>query len=429
MTVKELTPFKKFIYDQDLRLRLIKEYNTVTKNTDPSLPGRRLEGMLDYALKHCPYYRDLHIKGPELSAFPLLSKDIIMDRFNDLISDEKDRFIYRESYTGGSTGEPLHFLNQMDYDPVYQVVLWKRAGYRSGDIILSMDGTKIDEDTLQKKIYWGKKDKRSLPYGGFYLSSLYLNEDNIQLYADYILNLKPDFIRGYPIFIYTIAKYMKDKGLKVNHKMKGVQLTSESSFPYQHKIIEEVFNTKVFMQYGHTECCVFAYTWDDSLKYRTEPLYGHTEILNDKGEHVNTGETGEIVVTSFFNRIMPLIRYRTGDRGEFGGYDRGGVIINRIDGRTQDYLVDKSGNRVMITSLIMAQHCKALGQIRKWQIEQTEKGRINMRIIKGEDFSTESEQELYSLIRDNSGIETDFDYPETLPVTERGKSKLVIQHL
>ena len=429
MNIEKLTPSQKKAYINKLRLSLVREYLNILLFSNTPLPYKRLENFLDYASNHCRYYKELGADSRNLSSYPLLTKDIIRERFNDLVSDEMDKIIYRESYTGGSTGEPLHFLNQMDYDPIYQVVLWQRLGYRPGDIILSMDGTKVSDESIKNKIFWGRKNVRNLPYGGYFMSSLYLNEDNVSLYADHIRKLKPDFIRAYPMFAYIVAKYMKDNGIYPDHKIKGIQLTSESSFPYQHELIEEVFHTTVYMQYGHTECCAFAYTKDKSRIYRTEPLYGFMEILGPDGKQVKAGETGEIVVTSFFNRIMPLIRYKTGDRGEFGGYEGNAVIINRIDGRTQDYVVDNDGHKVMITSLVMAQHCAALGHIRKWQIEQAQKGRVTMRIIRGKDYTDASEKELYDLFMKNSGIRVDFEYVSSLPITERGKSKLIIQHL
>ncbi len=429
MNVKEMLPNQKKAYTRNLRLRFATEYLKIRLLSHSLLSKKRLESFLDYALHHCRYYRELDADSRNLRSFPILTKDIIRNRYDDLISDEKDRIPYRESYTGGSTGEPLHFINQMDLDPIYQVVLWQKMGYRPGDIILSMDGTKIPDDVRAQNIFWGKKNKRNLPYGGYFISSLYLNDENIPLYVKYINELKPAFIRAYPIFIYTVAKYMKDNNIPVTYRVKGIQLTSESSFPYQHDLIESVFGTTVYMQYGHTECCAFAYTYDKSRKYLTAPLYGFMEILDEKGEHVKMGETGEIVVTSYFNRVMPLIRYKTGDRGEFGGYKGNSMIINRIDGRTQDYIIDGNGRKVMITALIMAQHCAALGHIRKWQIEQTEKGMITMHIIKGLDYTEESERELSHLIYENSGITVSFDYVDTLPVTERGKSKLVIRHI
>ena len=149
MNIRELSSFKKRVHNNSLRIRSLTEYINIRLLSGSSLPEKRLNSILDYAKKHCRYYNDLGINGNDLGSFPLLTKDIIREKYDDLISDEHKNLIYRDSYTGGSTGEPLHFLNQMEYDPIYQVVLWQRLGYKPGDIILSMDGTKVSEESIK----------------------------------------------------------------------------------------------------------------------------------------------------------------------------------------------------------------------------------------------------------------------------------------
>lgn len=79
--------------------------------------------------------------------------------------------------------------------------------------------------------------------------------------------------------------------------------------------IERVFRCPVYLQYGHSEVSVFAYTAAGSREYRCSPLYGLTEVLQEDGTPVREGETGEVVVTGFWNTAMPFIRYRTGGHG------------------------------------------------------------------------------------------------------------------
>ncbi len=62
------------------------------------------------------------------------------------------------------------------------------------------------------------------------------------------------------------------------------------------------------MQYGQAEAGMFAYTYDDTHKYKCSPVYGYMEVLDKNGKHVKEGETGEAVVTSFSNYVMPFIR-------------------------------------------------------------------------------------------------------------------------
>ncbi len=435
MKIENLKGFNKLLYSISIRGALIKEIICLKYFSGPKLAEYRLKRILKYAYKHCKYYnaiikeKNININKLNIQELPILSKEIIKQNFNNIVSDEYKKLIYKDSYTGGSTGEPLHFYNQMIFDGLYQNKLWRNMGYQRGDIILAMDGTKIEEEVLRNNIYWGIKSKNQLPYGGYFLSSLYLRNENIKYYIDYIFNLKPSFIRGYPFFIYTIAKYIQDNGLLVDFLIKGIELTSESSFPYQRDCIQEVFHTKVFMQYGHTECCAFAYTFDKQYQYMIEPLYGLIEVLDNNNLLVKKGEIGEIVVTTYHNKIFPMIRYRTGDFAEVDILKTGEMILTNIYGRTQDYILDKSGNKIMITALIMAQHSSAMAHIMKWQIEQFIMGEVIMHIIRGKDYSIKDEAELIELFDKNGGIKVSFEYTKELPVTKRGKSKLIIQNI
>jgi phenylacetate-CoA ligase len=406
-------------------------YSSSTKNMLYK-QHKLLKNILRYASKHSKYYRQLmsnRTTKTVLDEYPFLTKKVIRENYEDLISDKQSHMIFWESYTGGSTGEPLKFLNQCSIDGRFQQKMWRRMGYKKGDIILAMDGTKIDKDKIEKGIYWCIKSNKQLPYGGYALSSLYLNSNNIQAYVDYICELQPSFIRGYPAFIYSIASYIVEHNIKLHFKIKGIQLTSESSYGYQHEIIKKAFNTKIFLQYGHTECCVFGYTFDESLRYRVEPLYGYVEIIKDNGELAKPGEAGEVIVTTLHNYIMPLIRYRTGDYAVFGGKDKNGIILNSVLGRTQDYIYNIEREKVLLTALIFGQHFHALGKIQRWQIEQFEYGKVVMHIIPTSNYSSSDEDEIRQLFLEKGHVECIFDYVDTIPTTMRGKSMMLNQHL
>ncbi len=147
------------------------------------------------------------------------------------------------------------------------------------------------------------------------------------------------FIRGYSHAIFRLAQHAERSKHTFDFHLKGIHLTSEKIFDYQIELIKKVFQTKVYMQYGHSEACVFAYTMGKDRRYRCSPLYGHIEVLDSKGQHVRLGETGEAVVTSYSNYTMPFIRYKTGDLVEYGGKDGAVVILNRIEGKLNFLIV------------------------------------------------------------------------------------------
>ena len=56
----------------------------------------------------------------------------------------------------------------------------------------------------------------------------------------------------------------------------------------------------------------------NSDKIHIHPFIGFLELIDKNGNIIkNYNKKGEIVVTGFLNKALPLIRYKTGDYGLF----------------------------------------------------------------------------------------------------------------
>lgn len=387
--------------------------------------------LLQYCRKAYPeFYRFYGLKGDEsLEKYPLISKDNIR-KYPQLFHTKYSRWIeVHKATTGGSTGTPFGFEISANHDPVHQKFLWKIMGYQKGDRIICINGISLPEDKISQNIFYYRLSPTQLPYGGYALSCLYLTENTAKYYFSFLEKMKPSYLRGYTSAIYFLAQYKERHKIALRFLLKGIQITSETTFEYQIDYIEQVFDTKVYMQYGHTEAAVFAYTYDDSHKYRCSPLYGHVEVLDKNGMQVKEGETGEIVVTSYSNLAMPFIRYKTGDLAEYGG-ERGAVVtLNKIWGRTQDVIYTASKEPVFLTALIFGLHYHAFSNIQKWKIIQKEYGKVLFKIVKGAGYTEQDENELRESFDKNSGIKTEFEYVQDIERTPRGKSVFLEQRL
>lgn len=405
----------------------------------PNLQRKRLVNILRYAQKHSPYYHDLlkQIAITEKNIFdvlgsvPSLSKEIIQKENYNIYSNEitKDWASWRN--TGGSTGEPLKFpslASPFYMEDICQMMLYQHMGYQFGDNIVSIDGSRIEKDEQDKHIYW--KKSHNFPYGKLHYSVLYLNEKTFPYYYKSFLDVKPRFLRGYPSGVLTFCKLLEKAGHKIpHHWMKGVYLTSEYFSQKDKKYISSIFNCPVYGQYGHTECSVFAVQNPRSQEYFCNPLYGYTEVLNDKDQQVNVGETGEIVVTGFSFYGLPFIRYRTGDLAVYGGKTQfGEVILSSLMGRTVDFIYNTKGEKVYTVGFIFGGHLNAFNYIKSWQIEQNEIGKILLRIVKTPEYSQETENEISNFFETNN-FKVNIIYVNGIPKTKRGKMRFLIQHI
>lgn len=64
--------------------------------------------------------------------------------------------------------------------------------------------------------------------------------------------------------------------------------------------------------------------------YETFSLTHWIEVLDSNGAHVEEGETGQLVVTSYDNFAAPLIRYRVGDTVRYLGWRSNRLLLSEI---------------------------------------------------------------------------------------------------
>jgi phenylacetate-CoA ligase len=235
-------------------------------------------------------------------------------------------------------------------------------------------------------------------------------------------------MRGYPSGIETLAKYITLNSIKLKFELKGIYLTSEFFDSSVSEFIRTSFNCPVFGQYGHSEVSVFAFTYANSLEYICSPLYGYTEVIDEDGNQVKEGEKGEVVVTGFSNKVMPFIRYKTGDIATYGGNRNGVVKLLSLEGRSVDFIVNKDNKKVYVIGLIFGGHLKSFANISSWQIEQNRVGNITVKIVKGDGFFEEHEKEITRLF-ESVGVSSVLEFVSSIPLSTRGKRKFLIQNL
>ena len=400
----------------------------------------KLRSILNRLYKTSPYYKKIIIDSGGVDAvlnnwgnFPLLTKNIIRSQGENIYSIciDKEKFVWLN--TGGSTGNPLSFpFYRPRYAPqienIAQYKLYRMMGYKRGDMIVAIDGRRPTENDIKNNIYWGLNNN-TFPFGKFHYSTMYLNNDTIIYYVNSLNSIKPQIVRGYPSGLVTLSLLIKQNNLSLSFIPKGIYLTSENYSEEMVKIISSVFKCPIYGQYGHTESSVFAYRLPDSEKYYCLPLYGYTEILNENDQPCKIGEIGEIVVTGFSNYALPFIRYKTGDLAEYGGVKKDGtVILNKLLGRSVDFLYNSKKEKIYLVGFIFGAHLHAFDVIDQWQLEQDTYGVVKMKIVKGIEYRDVDENEL-NLFFLKADFKLDITYVNQIPKTIRGKQQFLIQKL
>ena len=212
-------------------------------------------------------------------------------------------------------------------------------------------------------------------------------------------------------------------------------LTSESVFDHHLRAFRAVFDCPVLVTYGHTERVLLANTLPDDSRYHFWPHYGHVELLDTQGHPVSAvGEVGEIVGTSFDNLVMPFIRYRTGDYAVMGeqanAIAEGFPVFDRIEGRLQEFVVCRDHRLVTVTTLGAA-HFEQLGRCLRIQYQQIVPGELILRVVSLSPLDSDTKREIAEAViaKTQGGCSVLVEQVEEIPLTERGKQRLLIQAL
>lgn len=401
----------------------------------------QLQKLLKYAYENVEYYKNVFdergLKPEEikthqdLKKLPYLTKDIIKENFNDLISKKISQKDLLYLTTGGSSGTPLGFYeNKQIAGPgewAFVTHLWKRVGYdvRKRNRFVILRGNSVKRDIAE---YDG---------GNLILSSYDLTEENIERYIRLIEKFNPDFIQAYPSSIDILSKFLLEKGKRVKvNNLKAILCSSEKLYDFQRTNIEAAFKVRVFSFYGHTEHCCIAGECEKSDYYHIQSEYGVVELINEQGKYATEeNERGEIIATNLNNYVMPFIRYKTGDIAintkTNCSCGRSYKLIKGLEGRELEQIITYSGAKVSLTALIFAQHFYAFSKIKSMQLEQFEKGKVIVKIVEQQRLNEEDKLEIINNMRKATSdtLDVEIEITDNIERTKRGKHKFLIQHL
>lgn len=335
--------------------------------------------------------------------------------------------------TGGSSGQTLAFFTDRHRSPIeyaYAMDQWARAGCGPDDWRVWFRGFHIpDVDRQPFEVEYGLRE--------FRISVFHMRSDLMERYAVELDRRGICFLQGYPSAIATFAAFLIRRDHSVRHKIRGVLLHSEPTYPEFRRVIGSGFpNAKLIPFYGLTEKCAFgAEVEGEPDTYEMDPLYGYTEVVDDAGRPVTEpGRDGRLISTGLQFTGMPFIRYDTGDRATLveppdrsNGYRL--RVKNVASPRGRDFFISRS--RHLVPSISMNMGEEEFKFIVEYQFEQRAPGELLMRVVLTEDAPPHALDAYLQLVTERAAGELSITpvIVKEIPLTVRGKRKFVIQHL
>lgn len=378
-----------------------------------------------------PYHQSVLSLKPEeaLTQFPLLDKTTLRQNFKDYLSTKFPARNQWSSTTGGTTGEQLQFIlddGAQSREMAFIHRIWSQIGYTPNSRKATFRGVEF------RNLISGKYWQDNPIYNECQFSPFHLGPQTITSYIEQLKAFPHSYLHGYPSAISLLAELMQQNGLSL--PVRGVLLGSEAIWPEQRELIEQVFNARVLSWYGHSERVILAGECEVGNTYHAMPDYGWLEIVNEQGQPVSEGETGELVGTGFWNSAMPLIRYRTGDRARRLSRKcdcgRNFERFDSVEGRwKQEYVLGRSGARISVAALNM--HGPFYDRVIRYQYYQNQPGQLELRLLPAPGFDSSDIEALRQAFKNRIHGELDIviKIVDDIPLTARGKLRRLIQEI
>lgn len=404
----------------------------------------KLKHLVVYAYNNVKYYRqtfsrdlidninDFASVDEILNGLPILTKQQLRKNNVSLISVDSKLKTVSTARTSGTTGSPVFApYDSISYQKTFATMrlFYDWMGLPKEFRSIRFSGNIILASGKKSPPYW----VYSAPNKQLFMSTYHICDKTVFSYVEKIKQFKPHMLDGYPSAIYQIARHINENHIDLQYKPICVATTSEHLNPAMRKEIEQAFGCKVYNQYASAEGAPFIFECEaGGIHLYTDS--GCFELLNDSDQPANAGESARMVVTSFRNLSLPLIRYDIGDRvtlldktdvdspcpcGRF--YPR----IKSINGRQDDMLMSASGEYLGMVSYRVF---KEASHIRLSQIRQLSARDIEVRIVPGTNYGEEEEKFVRSRIEMvlGKGMNIQFQYEKDIELGSNGKFKSTI---
>jgi phenylacetate-CoA ligase len=433
-------------------LLFLKESQFWPRERLEELQLRRLRRLLGNAGTHVPFYRNHFRKQgfepsdlrrlEDLRGLPTLTKETILEHHRDFLAENvaRDSLVYMT--TGGSTGNPLKIWMDSRYKACARATTWFHmsvAGFEPGTVSsVRLHGDILPTELVGRGIFWQEAPEDP---GKLVMSSYHIDSGTAAEFVNRINQHRPRYLHAFSSAVSLLAGYVEELGLDLDLELSAVFTDSEVLYTEQRTRLERVFGCPVYSTYGHTEGSVLGITTPGSRHIHLVPQVGIAELLDEEGKPVTEpGQRGEIVVTGFYNHVFPFIRYRTRDIGilaSMDGHEHNGgrhfVSLKDVEGRVQDYAVDRTGRAVPLAPALFDYNFDWSG-IDRFQVYQNRPGRLVFRLVPSstatEPFSALEERVKTGFHRIlNGDFQMEVERWETIPHTHRGKYRYMIQEI
>ncbi|MFH1426861.1 MAG: AMP-binding protein [Candidatus Kerfeldbacteria bacterium] len=390
---------------------------------------KRFRELLLHAWDNSPFYRDYYsgrgvheadLSDVQLTDLPAVSKELLMEHFDDVVTDPalhkksieewiqlvKDpRQFYERKYvvmhTSGTSGNIGVFVYGKPAANELKAAIFNWAH----PVLRPLQRTRIAYYAATHGRFAGVALAANMPRR-VYNVRLFSVLDPTETVMRQIERFQPHQLVGYASTIADLAEKTRDRMISLSPKniiVSGDPLTEMT----RHRIEQTWPHARLVEIYAASESIGIAIRRQDEEEMTVLDDLQKIELLDDKNNEVGTGETGRIVLTNFYNRVMPLIRYEMHDlavRGSSPTKDSPYSKIRSIQGRLDNPLpiTLDDGKKDEIHPIVLSEFF--VPGLEKVQFASMKPDEVYVRYVADRDLDEEVKAEFYRLLHHKGAV-------------------------
>ena len=406
----------------------------------------KLKHLITHCYNNVPYYTRLFrslgltpddfTSAADLQKLPMLTKQMVRDNYNNLISLDISSRRYTKESTGGSTGTPMQFMvdtAEWSADWASSFRAWQWYGFALGEKMFTLGGNSLvaKKKRLTPKDIFDLYIMRNLKR-----SSADVTDEAIQKHYEAFMRWQPKAMRGYGSSLVIFAEYIRKNNLPFGN-LTCILTTGEILMPDYRKKLEEVFHCPVYDEYGAGDGGIKAHECQlqDGLHISEEQCV--VEIADKDGTPLPDGNIGYVLATDLNNYVFPFVRYQVGDmayiKPDICACGRVSRVLGQVIGRAGRLLYNKQGVPLSPTMLPIMLYkdndyhteanCVIYNKIDRFQIRQDKAGDIRI-LLKLKDPTEDHKQFDYCITNYQNhfvGSRISLEFVDAIPLLPSGK--------
>ncbi|MFZ3207736.1 MAG: AMP-binding protein [Geobacteraceae bacterium] len=298
------------------------KYEFCSSDEIHTLQECRLNSHLEYVASHSPFYQSMFRKhGIDVTGITLDSLPTIPFTDKTVLGEQNDLFlavpmsqivdIVLSSGTTGISTKVMYTENDLHRLAYNEGISFASCGLNADDVVLLT--CTIDRCFIAGLAYFS--GVRNLG-----AAAIRNGLSSVESHLEIIRRLKPTAIVGVPTFLLKLGQFLIAEG--IDPSSTGVKKLICIGEPIRDRMLEflkigekleQLWGARIYSTYASSETITSFCECTAQQGGHLHPDLAVVEIINDMGEVLPHGETGEVIVTPLAIEGMPLVRFKTGD--------------------------------------------------------------------------------------------------------------------